>query len=94
MFGLLGKVVIITLLTYDFRCVIVEMVTRNQPYPDLLPHEAAMKVASGLRPEIPTNKLNFPPQFISMFDSCFARAPESRPDFHSICDVLTQLASH
>jgi hypothetical protein len=29
-----------------------------------------------------------------MFDSCFARAPESRPDFHSICDVLTQLTSN
>jgi hypothetical protein len=72
------------------------MVTRNQPYPDLLPHEAASKVAyKDLRPEIPTpNKLNLPPQFMLMFDSCFARAPESRPDFHSICDVLTQLASH
>jgi hypothetical protein len=69
------------------RCVIVEMVTRCQPYPDLLPHEAAMKVAAGLRPELPTNKLNFPPQFVSMFDSCFARAPEFRPSFHSICDV-------
>jgi hypothetical protein len=67
------------------------MVTRKQPYPDLLPHEAASKVGYfGLRPEIPTT-LNLPPQFISMFDSCFAKAPE-RPDFHTICDALTQLA--
>jgi hypothetical protein len=77
------------------RCVIVEMVTRNHPHPDLLPHEAAIQVASGLTPEIPTKDRNtLPPQFISMFDSCFVRAPESRPDFHTICDVLTQLASH
>jgi hypothetical protein len=76
------------------RCVIVEMVTSNYPYPELLPHEAAIKVASGSRPEIPKQKrLELPPQFMSMFDSCFASAPESRPDFHTICDVLTQLAA-
>jgi hypothetical protein len=76
--------------------VIVEMVTRSQPYEHLLPHEAAFKVAyNGLRPEIPSsNKLNLPPKFISMFDSCFARHPDSRPDFHTICDVLTLLASN
>jgi hypothetical protein len=72
------------------------MVTRNKPYPDLLPHEAASRVAfKGLRPEIPTtttNGMTLPPQFISMFDSCFASDPESRPDFQSICDVLSQLA--
>jgi hypothetical protein len=74
--------------------VIVEMVTRDKPYPKLLPHEAAVKVATGSRPEIPTElRDTLPPQFISLFDSCFAAAPESRPDFHSICDVLTQLTS-
>jgi hypothetical protein len=71
------------------------MVTRDKPYPDLLPHEASGRVGfQGLRPELPTttNGITFPPQFISMFDSCFARAPESRPDFHNICAVLRQLA--
>jgi hypothetical protein len=75
--------------------VIVEMVTRQHPYPDLLPHEASGRVGwNGLRPEIPTttNETTLPPAFIKMFDSCFARAPESRPDFRSICDVLSQLA--
>jgi hypothetical protein len=76
--------------------VIVEMVTRDKPYPDLLPHEAAGRVGfKGLRPETPTTTSNgtaLPPQFIKMFDSCFAAAPESRPDFHTICDILSQLA--
>jgi hypothetical protein len=74
----------------------VEMVTRKHPYPNLLPHEASGRVGfQVLRPEIPTTTTNgttLPPQFMSMFDSCFARAPESRPDFHSIYDILSQLA--
>jgi hypothetical protein len=78
--------------------VIIEMVTRDKPYPDLLPHEAAGRVGfKGLRPEIPTKTTTgvaLPPPFIKMFDSCFAAAPEDRPDFHSICGVLTQLASN
>jgi hypothetical protein len=74
----------------------VEMVTRKHPYPDLLSHEAAGRVGfQGLRPEIPTpttNGTTLPTAFIKMFDSCFARVPESRPDFHSIYKVLSQLA--
>jgi hypothetical protein len=86
---------VITLLVTVVRCVIVEMIIRDKPYPDLRPHEAAFQVAyNGLRPEIPTQDRNtLPPQFLSMFESCFARDPESRPDFHTICDLLTQLVS-
>lgn len=64
-----------------------ELFTRQDPYTDLDPVQAATQVVSG------TAKLKFPenivhPTFLQVAYKCLDFEADNRPDFQAICETL------
>jgi serine/threonine-protein kinase CTR1 len=74
---------------YSFGMIIWEMFTRDIPFNNLNPHQAALAVISeDKRPIIP----NFvPPKFAQLINDCWTREPAARPTVPQILEKLHEL---
>jgi len=74
---------------YSYGIVLWELITHKEPYGDMHPMTAAMKIAyQGLRPKIPTN---CDPGYRDLIKDCWATNPAARPSFEEICKRLKKL---
>ena len=74
---------------YSFGMVMWEMLSREEPYPDLHPVVAGMKIAyKGLRPRIPDDQN---PEFVKLIEICWDQKPKKRPMFPDVLERLQKL---
>lgn len=74
---------------YSFGMIIWEMFTRQIPFPNMNPHQAALAVISeDKRPDIPKF---VPPNFVTLIESCWQRDPKKRPSFPEVLKALRKL---
>jgi len=73
--------------SWSFAIVLIEIFTRQDPYPKMAPFEAAVAVTKGYRHEIPP----CPPVIASIIKRCFETKPEARPTFSQIVEELEKL---
>ncbi len=75
--------------TYAFGMVIFELFTREIPFRNLNPHQAALAViAEDKRPHIPAF---VPPKFGALMQACWLRDPHQRPSMAEILSALSIL---
>jgi len=72
---------------WAYGITLVEIYTREDPYPNLDSLYVATRVMLGkLKPEVPT----FVPSHVKVImESCFAVQPQDRPSFEMICEKLS-----
>lgn len=70
---------------WSFSITVIEILTREDPYPTLDTVAAATKVTHGLRPTVP-DWVN--PQLVQLLNECWSVSPTARPDFEKICARL------
>lgn len=76
---------------WSFGVVCWEVITQEEPFPELSALQAASQVLhSGLRLHVPDESI-CPPTLASLMESCWATEPLKRPSFAVICSLLTQL---
>lgn len=74
---------------YSFGMIVWEMFTRQAPFPNMNPHQAALSVINDdARPDIPAF---VPPNFQNLITSCWQRDPQRRPAFSRIIQLVAQL---
>jgi len=72
---------------WSFAVTVWEIVSRQNPYPNLDPVQTAIQVTrNGLRLPIPQN---CPIVLVEIMNACFQDRPENRPDLGSISKHLT-----
>jgi serine/threonine-protein kinase CTR1 len=75
--------------TYALGMIIFELFTREVPFRNLNPHQAALAViAEDKRPDIPAF---VPPKFAQLMQSCWQRDPKARPSMQSVLQSLAVL---
>ncbi|CAI9111012.1 OLC1v1011143C1 [Oldenlandia corymbosa var. corymbosa] len=75
---------------FSFAIVLWELLTREIPYSDLTPLQAAIGVVQqGLRPEIPKDTN---PKLVDLLEKCWQQEPTLRPKFSEILETLQRLA--
>eukprot|EP00741_Cyanophora_paradoxa_P020987 tig00021319_g20261.t1 len=73
---------------YSYGIVLWELITHKEPYGDMHPMTAAMKIAyQGLRPKIPSN---CDPAYRDLIKDCWATNPAARPTFDEIVKRLAK----
>jgi len=71
---------------WSFGITVIEILTRQPPFPGIDQLQVAAKVASReLQPQIPSNAS---PRYAKLLQTCFAFSPEDRPAFTTICAGL------
>jgi serine/threonine protein kinase len=71
---------------WSFGITVIEIYTRDRPYPNIPPFQAATKVAAGeLVPPIPHN-MEAPLAF--QLKRVFSYNPAERPTFEQICEAI------
>jgi integrin-linked kinase len=71
---------------WSFGLVLVEIATRNIPYPEMDPIQvSSMVIADKLRGSLPPDA---PPAFEKVFSVCQQREPSDRLTFSQICKAL------
>lgn len=71
---------------WSFACTLVEILSRDKPYPNLLPLQAATMVSAGeLTPQPPPTS---DPFLINLISQCTAFQPNDRPDFKHILNSI------
>mmetsp|Transcript_37103 Transcript_37103/g.72883 ORF Transcript_37103/g.72883 Transcript_37103/m.72883 type:complete len:793 (+) Transcript_37103:39-2417(+) len=74
---------------YGFAMIILELFTRQVPFPDMNPHQAALAVVTkDLRPKIPEF---IPPGFAQLIADCWTRNPKQRPTMKEVIPRLKKL---
>jgi serine/threonine protein kinase len=75
---------------WSFGCVLIEMLTRDDPFPNLVPIQAVLEVTKGQKLILP-EEIDCPKELRNLVESCFGD-PSERPDFDVIGNALTQIA--
>ena len=76
---------------WAFAILITEVLTRDEPYPDLLPLQVAIKVAyESLKPTAPDGCTDL---IAGIIDAATQTDPRQRPTFEQIGQWLTSLQS-
>lgn len=74
---------------YAFGMVVWELFTRDIPFTNMSPHQAALAVITeDKRPDIP---LFVPPKFAQLIQQCWSRDPSKRPSFPQVIEALAVL---
>jgi serine/threonine protein kinase len=74
---------------YSFGVVLWELLTRDRPFKDMTPIQAAFAVARhGHRPPIPQGT---PPPLASLIRRCWHSDPAARPTFEQVVALLRQM---
>lgn len=76
---------------YSFSIIMYEIVTRLQPYPDLIrnPFYLIHRVSEGYRPEFKNgNKNKIKPSLKNLIELCWNQDPNLRPTFEQIFNML------
>jgi serine/threonine protein kinase len=74
---------------YSFGMITWELFTRQIPFPNMNPHQAALAVINeDKRPDIPAF---VPPNFVKLIQDCWHRDPKKRPAFPAILERLKKL---
>jgi len=72
---------------WSYGVTIVEIITKDLPYPLLSIVDVAIKVGrDGITPGVPVDT---PPPLDHIIASCFLSNPSERPSFEKICEVLS-----
>lgn len=75
---------------YSFAMTCVEILTREIPFPDLLPSNIREHVKSGGRPALPMTT-DGPEDLRELIVQCWDADPLQRPDFLEICSRIQAL---
>jgi tRNA A-37 threonylcarbamoyl transferase component Bud32 len=75
---------------WAFAVTVAEILTRDEPFPDLDAVSAATQVTHGLRVTFPSN---ISPHLETLMLRCLEDSPEDRPDFAEIVSRLTTMSS-
>lgn len=73
------------------RCVVIEMLTRNVPFPGISPVDAATGVA--FRNQTPAIPKNCPQPLAKLLRKIFQFEPSRRPDANDLCTILREMQS-
>ncbi|KAL3527264.1 hypothetical protein ACH5RR_011920 [Cinchona calisaya] len=74
---------------FSFGIVLWELLTREIPYSDLTPLQAAIGVVQqGIRPAIPKHTH---PKIVELLEKCWQQDPTQRPNFSQILEVLHRI---
>lgn len=75
---------------YAFGIILFEVCSRSIPYTgtSMQPHDLAMAVTKGLRPELSHVDPECPKVLVDMMLQCWSAMPFNRPSFDSIIDAL------
>jgi serine/threonine protein kinase len=73
---------------YSFAIVCSEILTLEQPFPDVRLADLLKHIRDGGRPELPDG---CPRRLASLIKRCWELEPRSRPDFPEICRELTYI---
>lgn len=71
---------------WAFAVTVAEILTRDEPFPDLDAVGAGTQVTHGLRVSYPENTN---PQLLAILQQCMAEDPDSRPDFAGLVELLS-----
>lgn len=72
---------------WSFGVVIIEIVTREKPYPTIEASQVAIKVSKRmLKPSLPEFA---PTKLVTLVDLCTQYDPQARPEFSKIVEMLS-----
>ena len=74
---------------WSFGVLTWEILCRSDPFPNLTPSQAGIKVAQGT---LTLEKPALHPDIGNLMLQCFIRSPERRPSFNDICKYLNELS--
>lgn len=72
-----------------FGVTAIEVLTRQLPSPDQLPHQVAMRVINGELNHMDQLTTDVPAALREVLTRCFARSPEARPAFRELTTVIS-----
>lgn len=75
---------------YLLGVTIYEIVTNNEPYPDLAAHQAATLVVTK-RVKLALPSYTTPAGIVPVFERCMAYKASDRPSFDKICKLLDDI---
>lgn len=67
---------------------IIEIITRQAPWPQHDPVQAAFEVVKGARTPMPSD---IPDDLKRLVEVCWAEDPNSRPEFSEISDMINEV---
>lgn len=73
-----------------FGVTAIEVLTRQLPAPDQLPHQVAARVINGDLNHMDQLTIEVPSALRELLTRCFARSPEARPLFREITTVISE----